>query len=327
MYHRIGVRRVLAFATAVLLLGMLTACGGRGSDSGNYPSKPITWLVGNGPGGAQDLIARQMAPKMSEELGVDIEVQNIDGGSGVVALTEAHNRPADGYTMVSWSPPGEYLKELQKQLAGFTAQDFTMIGAVNVDPGAIAVPMNSPYQTLQQLIDASKEKTLTVATSGLTNNQAVAALLIFKDLGIKWSLVPYESGAELNAAIVGGTTDLGMRGGGWYDLNGKQLKILAWTTPERLPDYPDIPTLKEVTGSDVTFNSLRGAAVRSDTPEDRIHKLEDVYEKVANDPEIKDLYNKIGFRWQYLSPSEAADQAKVYKDNVNEVADQLDLGK
>jgi len=294
--------------------------------AGDFPSEPITLIVQFAAGGANDLLMRMLAPKMSEVLGVPVGVENIEGGSGVIGLTEAYNRPADGHTLVTWSPPGEYLSEVQGEFSGFTVDDFVMIGAANVDPGAIAVPIDSPYQTLEALNDAMAQTELSAATSGLTSNNAVGAMSYMAATGLDFTLVPYDSGAELTAALIGGTTDFGMRAGGWYDLHEVELRILALTSAERVSDFPDIPTVAEITGEDVIFSAMRGLAVRSDTPQEHIDILVDAFETAANDPSVRDrLLDEIGFRWEYLGPEEAADVADQMMASVDEFASELGL--
>ena len=294
----------------------------------DWPTEDITAIVTFGPGGGNDLLIRSLAPLLSEELGVQVAVENVEGGSGVIGLTEAYSREADGYTLVSYSPPGEYLSELQGQLSGFGTEDFTMLGAVNVDPGAFAVPLDSPYESMEDLVAALEAgESLTAATSGLTSNNAVGAIDFMTQTGLEFELIPYDSGAELTASVIGGTADFGIRAGGFYDLHEEELRILAFTAPERIEEFPDIPTVEEVTGEPVYFSSLRGLAVRSDTPEDVITRLQEAFEAAATDPELSEnLIDEIGFRWQYLPPEEAQATAEEMMASVDEAAEEIGIG-
>jgi len=320
-------RSLIAVAGALVLPAYLYGSATTAAqEADDWPSGPITVIAPYGPGGASDTLSRALAPKLSEELGVQVGVENIVGGSGVIGLTEAFNRPADGSTLVYYSPPGEYLSQIQGHLSGFGVDDFTTLGVVNVDPGAIAVPMDSPYETFEDLIAALETETLTAATSGLTSNNAVGAMDFMARTGLEFDLIPYDSGAELTAAVIGGTADFGVRAGGWYNLHGEDLRILAFTTPERIEEFPDIPTVEEVTGAPVSFSSMRGLSVRANTPDERIETLQAAFRAAANHPEIKNnLLDKYGLRWQYMTPEEAQEVAQGMMASVDAAAGKLGI--
>jgi len=243
----------------------------------------------------------------------------VPGGGGVIGLTDAYGRDADGLTLVSFSPPGEYLSEVRGQLAGFAASDFSMLGAVNVDPGAFAVPMDSPFQTFEDLLAALEAgERLTAATSGLTSNNAVGALDFMSQTDLEFELIPYDSGAELTASVIGSIADFGIRAGGWYDLHDNELRILAFSAPARIAEFPDIPTVEEITGKAVYFSSLRGLAVRGDVPQNRIEILREAFAFAANDAGIRDnLIDDIGFRWEFLNADDAAEAALNMQRSVD----------
>ncbi len=317
-------KRISLLLVAICLLfavhGMAIA-----ADASKFPNKPITIIVPRGPGGGLDLLARMFAPLLAKELGQPVIVENIDGGGGVIGLNKAYSLPADGYTLVSWSPPGEYMTSMQGNL-GFPVDKLTPIGASNVDPAAVAVGANSKIKSFANLVKASKEakQPLTCGVVGMGTTTSFAAVLLQDLLGIEWTLVPHDDGNELTAAILGGHVDFGVRSGGWYDLHPKELRVLALASDARIEEMPDVPTIKEVTGTSIVYGSIRGFAVRSDTDPQIIKKLSSVYDKIAKQDSIKkEQFSKTGFKYGALTMSEILKQQTFLYKKINEQKDRI----
>jgi tripartite-type tricarboxylate transporter receptor subunit TctC len=327
-----SVLRILFAATTVLVL-VVAGCnkqnnagnGASGGDSGTI-SGPVTILTASGAGGAEDLINRLLAPKMSDALGVDVAVKNVTGGGGLEAIQDLNSGPADGRTLLAVSPPGEYMSKLGGAELG--DEVFTMIGSANTDPGLIAVPKDSPFNTLADLNAWAKSNKANAGVTRLNSSTAVFALNYFKAIGAEPQLVPYSGGSELTTGLLGGQLNVAFRAGGWYDLYPSELKILAVADDKRIDLLPDVPTVKEAVGIDYTFDSYRGLAVKKGTPDNIAKALSDAFEKAANDPEVKDsFYKKTGFRWQWTSMADMpAIQAELNKQ-VGDVAAQIGLRK
>ncbi len=317
-------KRIRLLSIALCLL--LAACGAAlAADVSEYPSKPITIIVPRGPGGGNDLLARMLAPMLTEELGQPVIVENIEGGGGVIGLNKAYSQPADGYTLVSWSPPGEYMTSMQGNL-GFPVEALTPIGAQNIDPAAIAVGAKSEIGTFADLIKASKEakQPLTCGVVGMGTTTSFAAVLLQDLLGVTWTLVPHDDGNELTAAILGGHVDFGVRSGGWYDLHPEELRVLAIAHDARIEELPDVPTVEEVTGTSVVYGALRGFAVRSDTDPAIIKKLSDAYAKIVAKDQIKnEQFNKTGFKYGVMNRDEVIKQQTFIYTKIDELKDKV----
>lgn len=300
------------------------------SNSGNadaFPEEDITLIVPYGSGGSNDVLARMLAPLMAEELGVSIGVENVTGASGSIGLSEAYESGPDGYTMVAFTPPNEYIAELQG-LLDIPVGEFRMLGAANVDPGMIAVPADSPYQTLEELNEASATEELSVAVHGLASNYTVGALNYMEAAGLDWSLVHHDSGGDITTAVQGGHTDVGVRAGGWYDLHPQDLRVLAVTSEERADEFDGVPTVEEVIGEPVIMKSLRGFAVHADTPEDRFQVLADAFAAAVQSDEFKSaVMNDLGLRWEFQDAEEVEQSRQAAAASVDAVADQLELGE
>jgi tripartite-type tricarboxylate transporter receptor subunit TctC len=282
----------------------------------DFPDKPITIIVARSAGGGADSLARLIAPEWAKRLHGTIVIENIPGAGGAIALTEAYRRAADGYTIVSWSPPGEYVLQLQGRLKPGVDQ-WEMIGATNSDPGAVAVSMDSNYKSMKDLLDASKsgDKRLAVATIGRTTGSALSAMMYQSAFGVKWGIVPFDGGGDVTTALLGNHVDFAIRQGGLYDLNGSKLRVLAIANDERIKEFPDVPTIKEATGADIAYSAYRGFAVRKDTPPEIIDLLRKTFAEAAQAPEVvSKQYDVTGFRYEFL------DAARFEKENANQIA-------
>lgn len=299
----------------------LLASGGVSHAQSNFPDKPITIVVPRSAGGGADQLSRLIAPEWGKELKADFVIENIPGAGGAIALTEVFRRPADGYTVVTWSPPSEFVLQLQGRLSS-TINDWVVIGATNSDPGVVAVPLDSKFKSFKDIIEASKTATkrLAVATIGRTTGSALSAMMYQSAFDVNWGLVPFDGGSEIITALVGGHTDFAIRQGGMYDLHPKQINILAIAAKERIAELPDVPTIKEATGKDIVYSAYRGFAVRKDTPPEIVEKLRKTFAVAAQSKNVVDKqFQLTGFRYEFLD----ADRFQKESDNQAAVADKF----
>jgi tripartite-type tricarboxylate transporter receptor subunit TctC len=262
---------------------------------------PLTIIVPRSPGGGLDLLGRMVGEQWAKTLGVDVVIQNVEGAGGAIGLAQAYRAPADGRTVVSWSPPGEYILQLQGRVP-FTTDEWEMIGATNSDPGFIAVRADSSFQSVDDIVKASKgDKRLAAGTVGRTTISALEAMLYESLFDVKWGLVPFDGGGDLTTAVLGGHVDFVVREGGLYDLHPEKLRILSVASDARITELPDVPTLEEATGKKLSFAAYRGFAVRKGTPAPVLECLRQTFNQAAQSPEIADnQFQKIGFRYQFL---------------------------
>jgi tripartite-type tricarboxylate transporter receptor subunit TctC len=185
-----------------------------------------------------------------------------------------------------------------------------MIGATNSDYGFIAVPVNSPFKSVNDIITASKsgDKRLAVGTVGRTTIGALEAMLYENLFGVQWGLVPFDGGGDLTTALMGGHIDVAVREGGMYSQHPDQLRILSVANAQRIKELPDVPTVEEATGHKLTYAAYRGFAVRKGTPEDVLRCLRETFNEAAQSPAIADhQFTKIGFRYEFLDAEKFAE--------------------
>lgn len=273
---------ILAAAGALMAQPVLNGPALAQSD---YPSRPIEMIVTFGPGGGADLMGRQLARLLAEDLGVSIPVSNVAGASGNAGLTRLATSAPDGYTI------GTLIALTVSSWAGglgdVSPEDFRVVAVVQSSPGFIFVPAASPHQTAEALFDHASENpgALRVATSGYGTMDDVTLQLLAQD-GIEMTNVPFEAPSERYAAPLGGHSDAIYEEPGDVAqfIEAGQLVPVVVFAAERHPDFPDVPTSAEL-GLDIAeLDIFRSIAVPAGTPDEIVARLEEaVVTSVASD--------------------------------------------
>lgn len=295
----------LFFLIAVNVL----AAGPSGQDDA-FPEREVRLLVGFGAGGGTDLQARIFAAEMEKYLGVPIVIQNQPGASSAIASTTILNSTADGYLMYAIAEP-TCAVTIVAQDVSYTVDDFVAIGGYNKDPGVLVVRMDSPFNNIEDVINESKNRTITIGTTGLYGVHAFASKRMAEALGIEnYELISYESGAEQDAALFGGHVDMTGRTGGYYLKHNDTVRILAIATEERYPGLEDVPTVLELSGNDVRVMAVRGIAVHKDTPADRVEVLRKAFLAAGEaEDKLRKQFLNAGFGF-FITPPEEYDEVR-----------------
>jgi tripartite-type tricarboxylate transporter receptor subunit TctC len=298
-----------AFAGAAVLATLLGATGcadrsGAAATGGDFPAKTITFMTPTSAGGATDLTARTLATEMEKDLGVSIVVENRPGGSGSVGMDHLAGLPADGYTIAVL--PVE-VSLLGHQGYDVKPADYTFLGQANSQPGTIAVPANSPFRTLEDLISAAKNNPGSVAISnaGPGSIWELGATELGSVAGVKFKNVPFDGGAPAVTAAIGSQVDAVVAGIGETAPAHKdgRMRVLAVFTDERAPVLPDVPTATEQ-GHEVVIGSWAAVAAPTGLPEDVTASLEDSLEKAVKSEAYTSFIEKAGNLPLYRSANE-----------------------
>jgi tripartite-type tricarboxylate transporter receptor subunit TctC len=282
--------RKLALVTAVfgLILGLVAAPA-----SAEWPSKPIQMLIPwPGANDPSTMVATAMAPHMSEELGVPVKVVNKPGGGAVLATNELAKSRPDGH-MLGLISIGPMITQVLRGKTPYQNQDLKPLGLIWSSPFTLACRADAPYNNLKELAEYGKSHELRLAHWGLGAVPTLIAMNVAKIGGFKWKETAYKSLNPL--LVVKGDADVitfstpGIRD---YVEAGK-MKILACMLPNRLPQYPDVATVKEQ-GFGVGYSIWFGAFVPAKTPDDVAAKLSSVFFNVMAKPEIQDVIQKVG---------------------------------
>ena len=274
-------RTLIAAAGSAALLG-LTACGGvQGtSNSADYPTKAIEFIVPVAPGGSTDTLSRAIAKGLSEKLGQPVAVINKPGGGATVGLTELKNAEADGYKigMIPTSPLA--VRPLAvKDENPLTVDDFTVIKAMTVEDVVLFTYKDSPIQTAQGVLDL-KGKPIKYSSSGAGTVTGTAQAIFFSALGAEATGVPFDGGAPAKTAVLGKQVDLGGAHPGEIaqEVKAGTLVPLVTFSEERSEFFPDVPTAKEL-GISVAMDQRRFLGAPKDLPQNVLDKLVEATEE------------------------------------------------
>lgn len=283
-----GTRRAFSrLAVATALLGSLAFA----LPAQAYPDKPVTIIVAWAAGGATDVVTRALEPVLAEKLGANLVIRNITGAAGTIGTAEAAAAEPDGHTILI-TPAGPittqpHLRELPYDLPSFDA-----VGRINITPMLMMVTKESPYQTLDDIISASREKPGSVkfASTGAGTLPHISILALNQAAGIDTKHVPFQGSANVMQALMGGVVDVFSDQAQLvpqYELH----PVVAWAD-ERLPEYPDVPTVKEG-GYDLAFANWLGMFVPAGTPEEIRAQLGDALEATLETPSIVEALEKM----------------------------------
>lgn len=253
----------------------------------DYPTRPITIVVGATAGGGTDIQARILAEKLTAELGQQVLVENQPGAGSNIASAYVANAAPDGYTL-NVAAAAVVINHTLYANPGFDATtDFTPVAGWGSSPLVFVTNPELPVSTLQELADYSKAHPgeLDYGNGVGFINQMVMEL--FKiDSGADIQFVPYPGLAPARTDVIGGiieTTVDSVDSAGPFLLGG-ELKALATTAAERLPNYPDLPTTTEAGFPNVNQQAWYGVLAPAGTPEEIVDMLATAIAKIQADP-------------------------------------------
>lgn len=239
--------------------------------------RPIEMVIPFGPGSGTDTTIRAWAPLMEKELGVAININNMAGAGGVMGAEFLANQPADGYTFGMYTP--SHVIAAVDKTANFDILNDTMPAVRLVqDSNIILAGKHTPYNNMEELIAYAKTNPAKKPTLGMMSINGIdgaSAKQLFDAAGIEVSFIPYPSGAEVNAAVMGGHTDMVLTSpfdGNAYIESG-DMKGIVLLAEERATNLPDVECTGEL-DLDAFIGPWRGIVAMKGTPQGAIDALE-----------------------------------------------------
>jgi tripartite-type tricarboxylate transporter receptor subunit TctC len=280
-----------SFVTAIIGAATAVALSTAGAIAQDFPSRPIQLMVAYPAGGSTDIAARIVAAIAEKEFGQPIVIVNKAGAGGQVGWTELVRQKPDGYYIGFINLPATNTVILDpERKAIFTEKDFTPIINQVLDPGVIWVRADSPYKTVQDLIDAGKKSpgTIRAATTGILSDDHLAILMTEEAApGAKFRLVHLEGGVAQFKEIMAGNIDVAFDNVGSIvkRVQSGEVRALAVMDDVRSTFLPEVPTMKELGFPTVISSSTRGVAGPKGMPAQLVAKLRDALKKAMEDPE------------------------------------------
>ncbi|MBU3635212.1 tripartite tricarboxylate transporter substrate binding protein [Polynucleobacter sp. es-GGE-1] len=261
-----------------------------------YPDKSIKFLVPWPPGGATDQVARILALPLTKELGVSVFVENKGGAGGNIGTQAFLQDKADGYSMLmatsSTNAAGPHLFSNQ----GFdAAKDFAPVVLVCTIPNIMVVPEASPWNSMKDLISDAKQNPgkFTYGSAGIGASQHLAGAQFKTVTGLDIRHVPYKGSGPAAIDLMAGHIDMMLDTGSLNNIKAGKLKALGVAADKRIPELPNVPTMKEA-GVPMVANAWYGVMLPAGAPKDVTEKLNAAFNKVLKDPEVRKSLQGIG---------------------------------
>ena len=287
MLNRITRRKLLAATGSAAVAASVPGSGAGAADP--WPTKPIRVLMPFGAGGSMDVLSRLLAPIVSEQLGQPVVVENRPGATGTVTMAAVASAPADGYTLMFTGSSYSIIALLMRNLP-FSMDAFTPLSRLTVGPTLLAVPSQLGPKTMAEFVAAAKARPgkWSYGSSGIGTSVHLGGELFKVAAGVDLAHVPYRATPAIVADLLENRIQMSVLGVAdcrQYILSG-QLRGLALSYSERMPEFPDMPTFAEVGYPNVRASNDFGIAIRADTPAPIKARLEEVYRAAVRRPEI-----------------------------------------
>jgi tripartite-type tricarboxylate transporter receptor subunit TctC len=254
----------------------------------NYPVKPVRILIPWPPGGANDVVGRIVAQRLTEQLGQQVIVENRGGASGTIGSELVAKGAADGYTIMVHSATHVANPHLYKKLPYDTLKDFTGVTALAVQVGMLVVHPSLPTKSVKEFVALGKARPdqVVYGSSGSGSFVHLAMALLNSTTNTKMVHVPYKGGGPATIALASGeiqamTATIGSL---IPHIDSKRVRPLGVTSAQRVKQYPDVPAIAEsVPGYE--FVAWIGAFVAAGTPRPIVDRLNAEFRKALVHPD------------------------------------------
>ena len=281
-------RQVWALAAGLLTTGLVASP----LAAQDYPTRPVTIVVAQPPGGGTDIIARIIANQLSIQMKQPFVVENRAGAGTVVGSAFAANSPPDGYTLLTGLTANMAVNpSLFAKLSYDPIRDFTPVSMLAQFPFAVVVNNNFPAHSIKELIDMAKAKPgeINFASGGNGTGQHLSTELFELEAGIKMTHVPYRGATPAYSDIMSGQTPV------FFDnlasalgqIQGGSVRALAVTGKERSPLLPNVPTVAESGLPQYDYEVWFGLWAPKNTPKAVVEKVYAEVQKALADPDVK----------------------------------------
>jgi tripartite-type tricarboxylate transporter receptor subunit TctC len=292
-------------AAGSLLLSIACAANAAG-----FPDRPIKLIVPFGPGGPPDVSARIIAAYLSEHLGT-VVVENHAGAGGTLAARLVATSPPDGYTLLAGTAGSLSISpQLYKNAGVDPIKDFSAVALVSSAPLVLAIQKSVPAQSVKELVAYAN------ANPGKLNYGAVIGTPphligeMFKHItGANIVFVPYKSAAQATTDVLAGQMNMTFEGTTAIVpfIKSGQLRALAVTSPQRIPEIPDVPTMDELGYTGMPPDSWQAIVAPAGTPADIVAKINTVVNQGLATQEVRSKIVELGGEPEPKSAQEFAD--------------------
>ena len=285
-----------------------------------WPNKPLSLIIPYPPGGTSDVVGRQIAQRLSEELGQMVIVENKAGAATAIGATHVARAPKDGYTLLlsagtTFTVNPHFNDKLQYKL-----EDFEPVALVCTVPFAFVVKKDFPAKTLKEFTAYAKANPNKInnATNGQGSMVHLMGEMIATGLDVKMAQIHYKGAAPAMTDLIGGVVDSNVEAltNAVPNVNAGQYRALAVLSADRQALMPNVPTFRELGYPDIVGETWYGVFAPAGTPKPVVDKLSAALRKITSSPSFVDSMRKIGNEAKSGSPADllatTQDQSKVW---------------
>ena len=301
--RHINLRNLCTLLLAFLLLNSFSSIA-------QTSDKTVSLVVPLAPGGIADITARPLAIPLSRELGQTVIVENKVGAGGAVGMAYVAKQKPDGNTLLMALSSILIIPEAEKASGkplSYTMANFTPIALVSADPTVLIVRADSPWKTLNDLIQDAKANPnkFSYSSSGVYGTTHVAQAMLWQAAGVEMLHVPYSGGGPSMTALLGGQVQMVAQAPGVAaaHLKAGTVRLLGTWGAERLKAHPDLPTMKEQ-GYDVEFYIWSGLFAPAGLSTEKLAQLRKVAKNAINDPAFLVTMTMMNTPIKYLEGAE-----------------------
>jgi tripartite-type tricarboxylate transporter receptor subunit TctC len=276
----------------------------------DFPSRPVRIVVPSTPGGALDVLARLLAPRLTARWGQQIVIDNRAGAGGIVGSEIAAKAGADGHTLLLVAAGYTANPFLYSKLPYRTPADFAPVTVLGWAPNVLVVHPQVPARNVKELIALAKDKPgqLNFASSGIGTSGHLCMALLARSAGIELVHVPYKGAGAATAAVVGGQSQALFTATGAVipQLKAARLRGLAVTSAKRVPSLPEMPTVAEAGVPGYAVDGWYAMLAPANTPRPVITRIHADLAEVLRAPDVAAQVQAAGFEINPIAPAEFA---------------------
>jgi tripartite-type tricarboxylate transporter receptor subunit TctC len=302
--------------------------GQRAADT--YPNKPIRLIVPLAAGSSVDTAARIVMQKMSQNIGQPIIIENRLGAAGIIGTDQVAKSPADGYTLGGFNDSIiTMIPNLNSKLPWDIVKDFESISQVAIIEWGLMVSANSPYRNVNDLIEAAKKSPgkLNYSSGGNGGPQHIGMAMLAYQAGVNMMHVPYKGATQAAVGAAAGEVDATLQGISTIVplVQGNKARLIAVCTPQRMAQFPDVPTVSESGIPSFKMNSWFGLMAPAGTPKEIIAFLNREVTKALADPNVKERLITLGLFPVGSSADEMSSLVKSQLEHYRKVITQAGI--
>lgn len=285
--------RLTSMLVAALALGIASSASAQ-----TFPTKPVRMVLGYPPGGGIDVLARIMAPKLSERWGHQVVIDNRPGASGNIGADIVAKAVPDGYTLLMMTVSHAAGAGLYPKLPFHPADSFSGVSLIGATVLVLLGHPSSPMKSLKDVIAAAKARPgqISIGSSGVGGSPHLAGELLKLQTGIDLVHVPYKGSGIAYADVMGGHVPLLMAAapGAMPHIKSGKARAIAVTSAQRTQSLPDVPTFAESGVPGYEVRHWFGGLAPARTDRKILERLHDEFVAVLRMPDVVDAFGKAG---------------------------------